>query len=158
MTAGDVIGEAHDHDSLLAVLRQRKAALRLSDVALDELAGLTAGHTNKLLGPVPVKTLGKISLDALLGALALRLIVVHDPEQAATIGGRWQRRAEAMARPPGYSIKEARPIVLKRHASKAAKARWANKSRIERAAVVAMLNAKRAERRALRAGTMEVAR
>ncbi len=90
----DRIGEATDHDELLAVLRKRKAALQLSDAIVDELAGMAAGHTGKLLGPAPVKTLGAVSLSALLSVLALRLIIVEDTEQAARIGRRWQRRTE----------------------------------------------------------------
>jgi hypothetical protein len=41
-----------------------------------------------------VKSLGKISLSALLGALALRLVVIEDVEQAEIMRGRWTPRAE----------------------------------------------------------------
>jgi hypothetical protein len=92
--AAKIIGEAHDHDGLIKVLRRRKKALQLSDAVTDELAGLCAGHTGKLLGPSQVKSLGKISLSALLGALALRLVVIEDVEQAEIMRGRWTPRAE----------------------------------------------------------------
>jgi hypothetical protein len=48
------------------------------------LAGIASGHANKVLGPVPVKALGRITLSALLGVLALKLVVVVDEQQAAT--------------------------------------------------------------------------
>jgi hypothetical protein len=98
--APQVIGEAHDYDSLVAILRLRKNALRLSDAVTDDIAGLTAGHTGNLLGPSRVKTLGAMSLSALLGALALRLVVVEDVEQAARVRDRWGRRDELRVRRP----------------------------------------------------------
>jgi hypothetical protein len=55
-------------------IRRRKGALQLSDTVVDALAGLTDGHIQKLLGVVPVRTLGSITLSALLGALGVKLV------------------------------------------------------------------------------------
>ena len=98
MLDGDIIGEAHDHDSLVAVLRQRKDQLHLSDLMLDDLAGFTQGHAGKLLGPARTKTLGRVSLSAMLGALGLRLLVVVDSETAQRVAGRWKPRRERHVR------------------------------------------------------------
>ncbi len=157
MLNDQVIGEAIDHDELVAVLRQRKADLQLSDAMVDELAGLASGHTGKLLGPAPVKTLGHVSLSALLSVLALRLVVVEDPEQAARIGKRWQRKAAHMAHPASYSLAQARPIVLARGARKAAKARWKGISADERKAVSARLHAAKVSKQEARARTRKAA-
>jgi hypothetical protein len=157
MADGEIIGTAHDHDELVAVLRQRKAALALSDAIVDELAGLATGHTGKLLGPAPVKTLGRISLSALLVVLALKLIVIEDPDQVARIGKAWQRRDSKRAHPASYSLNQARPLVLARAARKAAKARWAGKSAEERRSVLAQVRAAKASRRCARTDNGEAA-
>jgi hypothetical protein len=98
------------HDSLIKVLRRRKRALQLSDALTDELAGLGAGHTGKLLGPMQVKSLGKIGLSALLGALALRLVVVEDIEQAELMRRRWTPRAERHVTMEGRRRKRRRDV------------------------------------------------
>jgi hypothetical protein len=140
---GDIIGTATDHDSLVAVLRRRKAVLQLSDAVVDELAGLAAGHCNKVIGIAPVKALGRVTLSALLGVLALKLVVVEDPEQAARIGSRWQRKSLQHGRPAAFSLRQARPLVLARAARKAALARWAGVSSADRKAHSDKMNAAR---------------
>lgn len=111
--AAQVIGEATCSDSLVAILRRRRAELQLSDVLVDELAGLAAGHAGKLLGPAPVRRLGAMSLSALLGVLAVKLVVVVDAEQAARIGRRWEPRKAAAAHGTTHSLAQARPLMLK---------------------------------------------
>jgi hypothetical protein len=142
-----IIGEARDHEELVALLRQRKMALQVSDQCLDELAGLAVGHSSKVLGPVPVTALGRITLSALLGALALKLVVVEDKEQAASIGKRWHRKQVHHDRAAALSLKQARPIILSRGARKAAKARWEGVTPEAKAAFIASLNAARAAKR-----------
>jgi hypothetical protein len=148
MAGGDIIGEATDHDSLVALLRQRKAALQLSDQLVDELGGLAQGHTGKLLGAAPVKTLGAVSLSALLAVFGLKLVVVVDEMQTARIGHRWQRKAVTRDHPASYTIAAARPLVLARAARKAALARWKGTTPEDRAAVGAMLVVARKTKRA----------
>jgi hypothetical protein len=147
MTDGEIIGEATDHDSLVALLRKRKMALQLSDAVVDELTGLAHGYCNKVLGVVPVRTLGHLSLTALLAVLAVKLVVIEDPEQAAKIGKRWVRRDENSVRPVLLTIRQARPVILSRLARQAARARWAGKSVEERRAVLAQVRAAKAARR-----------
>jgi hypothetical protein len=152
-----IIGEARDYDELVAVIRRRKDALQLSDAVVDELGGLAVGHTSKLLGSVPVKTLARVSLPALLGALAIKIVIMVDDEQAARIRRRWQRKATVMDHPPVMTLRQARPIIRERDARKAAMARWKGKTPEERAAVVASLNAARAAKKVHRARTKEAA-
>lgn len=144
MTQGAIIGEATDHDALVALLRQRKAALQLSDALVDELGGLAVGHCSKLLGAAPVKALGKVTLSALLAVLGVKLVIVEDPEQTARIGHRWQRKAVTRDHPALMTIGQARPVIRQRDARKAALARWSGKTAAERRAVLAQVRAAKA--------------
>jgi len=80
---------------LLAVLRDRREELDVSFERLDDLAGLPARYSAKLLAPRPLKNLGPMSLAALLGALALGIVEIkidEDAAQAAKMGHRWSKR------------------------------------------------------------------
>jgi len=147
MDWGTIIGEARDHDELVALLRRRKDALQLSDKVVEEIADMAPGHVSKLLAPAPVKALGQTSLTPLLGALGLKLIVVEDPDQARRVRRRWSKRAENRVKNAPHTLRTARPIVLSRPARAANAARWSRTTPEERAAVVASLNAARAEKR-----------
>ena len=48
---------------------------------LDHIAGWPSGYSGKLLAPDPIKNLGWLSLGLGLNALAIKLVVVEDPEQ-----------------------------------------------------------------------------
>lgn len=120
----DIIGEATNHDELIAVLRSRKAALELTDALLDHLTGLPDGYCNKLLGPAPVKALGGLSLSSLLGALALKLVVIVDEQQIAHIGKRWKPKAKNRAHPATYTLGQARPVIMARLGEKGRRVRW----------------------------------
>ena len=67
-----VICEFSDYDELLNGLRLRAAELNRSQAETDIFAGLAIGHTQKLIGPNPIRRLGLISLGPFLGALAVR--------------------------------------------------------------------------------------
>ncbi len=155
----DALGTFTDYQSFIALLRARKEQLSLSDLALDDFAGLAPGHTGKVLGPSQVKGMGVLSFTLLLDALGLSGTLHVDPAKAARLSGRWAGAASrrSFVRPNGpMSVKRARPIVLSAAARKAAKARWAKAPPELRAATVAALNAARAAKR-LRAGTSNAA-
>ena len=89
-----------DPKRLLAIMRERREELDVSLERLDELAGLPARYSAKLLAPKPIKNLGPMSFAALLGGLALGIVeitIIEDVEQAAKIGHRWSKRRR---RPP----------------------------------------------------------
>jgi hypothetical protein len=78
-----------DYRTLIDTLRARAGELDISRAELDRLAGLPAGYSGKLLGRVEncVKPKNKkrawpIGLEAMLGALGLRIVVIED--EAAT--------------------------------------------------------------------------
>ena len=85
------LGTCRTADDLRAVMRQRVAELNISLETLDAIAGLPTRYSSKVLGLQPTRRFGQFSLDGLLGALGLMLIVVEDAEALARV----QRRLEA---------------------------------------------------------------
>jgi hypothetical protein len=72
------------YDGLLEALRTRKRELDVSFETLEHVSGLPHHYVDKVLGPCPMRSLGRKTLGALLGALALRLVVVADDQSAST--------------------------------------------------------------------------
>src|SRR5262249_13470142 len=60
--------------------------------SLDLVSGLTGGYSAKLLSPVPIKTLGRVSLGLILQTLGLRLIAVEDMEALSRVKSRFAVR------------------------------------------------------------------
>src|SRR5262245_10288828 len=88
---------ARNYDELRAALEDRVLQLNTTFEAVDAVAfdgamGRPMRYTQKLLGQVPVKSLGRISLGPLLGALGLMLIVAEDTEQLGKIRHRLTKR------------------------------------------------------------------
>jgi hypothetical protein len=152
--------EAGDQAEARAALRNLVDASGMSRRALDELAGLPLGYTDKLLCEPPMRNLGPTSFFALLAACAHRIRFVPDPVARARLrrhhkfipvvenqrrqGGEHWRHAKAlsivakMAKETGKIGAIARlvkmtPAQRKRVARIAAKARWA-KPRVARGA------------------------
>ena len=78
-------------DDLREVFRRRVAEMNISLETLDAIAGLPTRYSSKVLGLQPTRRFCQFSLDGLLGALGLMLIVVEDAEALARV----QRRLEA---------------------------------------------------------------
>jgi hypothetical protein len=75
-----------DYRGLVETCRQRADELSLSRLELDRLAGLPEGYSGKLLGSgkgLKPKRMWPASLEAILGTLGLKLIVVEDETAAA---------------------------------------------------------------------------
>jgi hypothetical protein len=147
-------------DDIIEALRSRKEALQLSNAIVDDLAGLTLGHFDKVAGPTRERAPSLATLMAIAGALGLAVQFVPDPD--STVAGRWTRRREDQARRQDgriskAAIRKARPLVLAAAARAAAKARWETATPAARAAVVAKLNAARAAKRKRRTRTNKAA-
>jgi hypothetical protein len=110
------------------VLRERQVALQLSDQTLDPLTGLSHGHTSKLLGPGRERGLSEISMNALMGALAVRFVIVEDAAQVARMKPHWEgkdlRQVRLPARVGAALMKRMRPVVLRELGRRAGQARW----------------------------------
>lgn len=101
------IAIVRDYDGLIAALRLRKAELGLSDDTLESISGLAKGHISKILPASRVKHMGPHTLKLMLGALAVQLAVVVDPEQMARLQNRMERRDEKRVRGEKRTRKQA---------------------------------------------------
>jgi hypothetical protein len=75
-----------DYRGLLEAFRERAKELEISREGIDEIAGWADGYAGKLLGGAAAKRrkiIGPLSLELLLAALGLKLILVEDPEATA---------------------------------------------------------------------------
>jgi hypothetical protein len=135
-----VLAEATCCAELVDAFRARKEALGLSNEAVEHLIPLAAGHCDKVLGPSGTRGLSQTTLDGLLNALGLKLLVAINPEQVARMRSRWQGRVQQQVRPPAKVaaalIARARPVVLRQLASKAATARWSRTTPEKRRAIM----------------------
>lgn len=136
------LGEVRSDNDLHRVLRARAEELSVTREAIDLAAGLTSGHTSKLLAPKQIKRFGAISRWLLLQALGLKLVVVEDADATLHAARMMRRRVTVRNRAVQYqfSVKKLRKMgrqgglnsrkgMSKRKAStlgrRAAKARWA---------------------------------
>lgn len=90
---GEAVRITNYHE-LIEAMRCRKAALGLSDKALDEITGLADGHCGKVLGPARVRGLGAQGLDDYMVALAFDLVLVPSAEKLAAMKGRHERAGQ----------------------------------------------------------------
>src|ERR1700751_3189629 len=75
------IAEITSYADLLVVLRRRMAQLDATFESLDDVSGLCPGYSAKCLSQNPIKSLGRISFGAILGALGLKIAIIEDTEQ-----------------------------------------------------------------------------
>jgi hypothetical protein len=108
----------HDYAGLVAVLRARADKLDVSNLTIDEVAGLQEGYTSKLLAPNPIRRLGITSLPLVLGALGLALAVVEDREQLARIRSRLSKRSTLGRRRGRLAGAETPRLLLDRRRAK----------------------------------------
>ena len=83
------LGVCRTSDDLRAILRARFAALGVSLETVDHIAGLPTRYTAKVIGLQPTRRFGQFSLDGLLGAAGVKLVVVEDAEALARVQGRF---------------------------------------------------------------------
>jgi hypothetical protein len=90
-------------EELRALVCDRRDELNLAHTTIDAISGVPDGYTGKCLAPDPVRNFGAVSLAAILGALALRIVrveIAEDPEQAARMRPRWTPRRRRPRRKP----------------------------------------------------------
>jgi hypothetical protein len=74
-----------DYRSLVEICQRRAVELEISRLELDRLSGVTSGYCGKILGngnSKKQKRLWPIGMEAILGALGLKILVIED--EAAT--------------------------------------------------------------------------
>lgn len=146
-----MIGEATNHDQLVDLLRARKEALGLSNAFLDDLIMLAGGHTDKLLGPARKRGLSPFTLDAMLSALALKLIVAQDDEQTARMRPRWDSRDARQVRSSVRTavvapalVRRAKFAVMREAGRSGGQARWRGVSAKRRSELMTIVSWARA--------------
>lgn len=116
MTSSRHLGLARNHDELIDLLRARKDELGLSNQFVDQVGGIAAGHCDQLLGPSAHKSLGRHSINALLGVLAVKIALVVDEEQLRVMEGKFEaritRNVHASSRISQRAMDRIKPIVL----------------------------------------------
>jgi hypothetical protein len=80
MTNASRIALVRNYDGLVEALRKRADELQVSRLQIDAMSGLPDGYAAKILAPVQVRALGRISLGPMLQAMGLALLVVEDVE------------------------------------------------------------------------------
>jgi hypothetical protein len=85
-----------DYQGFVACLRRRITDLEVAIGSVEKLAGLAPAHLAHLLRGS--RAFGPVSLGAVLGALGLKIAILHDPEQFDRIRHRLPRRAVTGAR------------------------------------------------------------
>src|SRR5262252_7341200 len=123
-----ILGEATSHNELIEAMRARKEALGLSNAWIEHTIQLADGHCDKVLGPARERGLSQLTIDGLLAALAIKLIVVEDEAAAARMRPMWDGRDQRQVRPPARIaaslIKLAAPAVLREFRRKGGIGRW----------------------------------
>jgi len=79
-SAAGPLASIETYDDLHRALRLRAEEMGFARRTIDELAGLTGGLTEKILGPRQRRKLGMKSLGGLLKVLRVKLLMVEDPE------------------------------------------------------------------------------
>ena len=103
-----------NYSDLLQALRDRRDELQVTHEIIDAVTGLAQGHTGKLLAVPPFKRLGRLSLEYLLGGLALKLTLSEDAEQLERVRPMLQKREVRDWRPkvPASEFGDERPWPL----------------------------------------------
>jgi hypothetical protein len=129
---------------MMAAFRARRMELGLSQLAVDERAGLATGYCGKLEAQLTnphapaARWIGKESLPLLLGALGLELAIASASRSPATTG---QNARE---------IKEKGRVrfkTLAERGQKGGRIRWARMTDKQRATMIRKMNRARAEKR-----------
>lgn len=97
--------EVCDYVSLRNAIRARVEQLNVSRVCLDDVTGLPAGYSAKLLAPCGKKKIGQLAIDLLLKAAALKVFLVDDREALAKVQPMFVERHVSQARPGNQSRK-----------------------------------------------------
>lgn len=151
------------YTEMMAGIQAQVGALGLKLTDFDDLAGFPAGLSGKVFGMLQVKRLGPEKMFDALRAAGLRIRLEIDPDQEAKMKSRiadnYLPRQQQQAR-NGHSSSLPSSAVLTRVlrpiGKLGGKARWAGKSKAERAAhgklmVMAREKKRRAKKRAARA-------
>jgi hypothetical protein len=157
-----VEGAWRDYDGMVAQLRAWVTARGISLALLDELAGLSKGHSGKLLGDGQVKQFGTFALLAVMATLGIKCQFVEDSEAVERMRQHWekcdaaQRRTCRQARIGKVTMARMFPVISREIARRGGEARR-DKLTPARRAEIARRAGKASGRARLRKGLVEAA-
>jgi hypothetical protein len=96
-TTPRIVAEVRSRADLHQALRLRAEEISISRLTIDAIAGLSAGHSSKILATKPLKGLTLDSAALLAPAMGLALALVETPESVARVKRRWAKREERKA-------------------------------------------------------------
>jgi hypothetical protein len=100
-----------DYNSLVDGLRQVQNFRNISNECLEEIAGLTRSHVDKVLGPSKTKAIGRTVLGLLLESLGVEFVVRQSPA-AQKMASRWEQRDTKQIRVSQALLDRCRPLIL----------------------------------------------
>jgi len=98
MSDGRVIAEFRDYPGLLDALRARALELSVQGERFDEYAGLPRGYLSKLIGVMPVRKIGMMSMGPLFAALGITCVIIENPSATAQLKNRLKPRNNSYSR------------------------------------------------------------
>jgi hypothetical protein len=107
------------YDGAINAIRARIAETGMNYARIDELSGLTEGHTGKLVGDAQIYRITLQTLLAIMATLGLRFDVAVDAPQEALMRPHWQpgqamqRRNKRLARLGKTTINRVLPEVMR---------------------------------------------
>lgn len=144
LDANEMIAVVRRHQDVTEVFRMMQQRLGLTNSFIDDVGGLTSGHTDKILGPSESKRWGPTTFDLFCEMFAIEFRVYVDTAALARMEAVWEKRVRA----PEWShthrvskklIEKAKPIIFSEMGKLSAPARMAcltpeQRSRIARKA------------------------
>jgi hypothetical protein len=125
---------------IIAALAKAREMRGLSNQFCDERGGLTAGHTDKVLGPTHTKSLSEMTLDTFMEMFAVMFIMVPNPEAEARMRAKWEGRDSSNVRLHSKRLSKqllerAKPLIAKENGRKGGLARlkWPREQRVKMA-------------------------
>lgn len=109
---------ATDYNSLIDAIRLRKDELGISNADLEELAGLSPNHVDKVLGPSHSKGLSGMVISVLMDALAFDFIIEPNKKKEERIRKRFKQRAATKVRGQRRLMKDHRLSLAMSEAGK----------------------------------------
>ena len=132
-----ILCEVRGRNDLHIALRARAETLSISRLTIDEIAGLSAGYSSKVLATEPLKGLTLDTAALIAPAMGLALALIETPESVARVQRRWTKRQSQKANtaPIAASAWQLAGELRREQCRKAGKASMRRLSRPERPAV-----------------------
>jgi hypothetical protein len=102
--AGRVIAEIRGYADFTAALRSWVMQVGTTYESIGEVAGLQPGYLAKLISSTPIRSFSRMSLDATLAAMGVKLLLVPDGERLELMRPRLAVRTTSGRKPTSASI------------------------------------------------------